>query len=229
MQKIRNNCLSNAEGLLSVAERELGKNVDNICFHLALLAMEEIGKAIMVSISLTVSIGNKELGNFSDDFGDHEKKLFWALWGASTKSKGFTKEEIEQARNMSKTLHERRLLYLYTDPSGTVDGRSEIREGEAKNLVELTRARLELEKMKKIVDEFDEEDVKILTWFYTAIRDEDEAKSIFSGASMKKFQELGNGKDWMKWLKEAFDKNDEQMRELTQKELTRQRPEGSDA
>jgi AbiV family abortive infection protein len=228
-QKIRNNCLANAEGLLSVAERELGNGVDTVCFHLALLAMEEIGKAIMVSMSLVVAMGDKELGNFGEAFGDHEKKLFWALWGASTKSNGFTKEEIEKARDMSKTLHERRLIYLYTDPNGIVDGRAEIREGEAKNLVELTRARLEMEKLKKVVDDFDEEDTKILTWFYSAIKDEEKAKSIFTLASMKKFQELGNGKDWMKWLKEAFDKNDEQMRELTQKELTRQRPEGDEA
>ncbi len=228
-QKIRDTCLANAEGLLSVAERELGKGVDNVCFHLALLAMEEIGKAIMVSMKLVVSIGDKELGNFDEAFGDHEKKLFWALWGASTKSNGFTKEEIERFRDMSKTLHENRLIYLYTDPSGIVDGRAEIREGEAKNLVELTRARLEMEKLKKVVDDFDEEDTKILMWFYSAIKDEDKAKSIFTGVSVNKLQELGNGKDWMKWLKEAFDNNDEQMRELAQKELSRQRPEGDEA
>ncbi|MGD1003574.1 MAG: AbiV family abortive infection protein [Minisyncoccia bacterium] len=228
-QKIRDNCLANAEGLLSAAERELDKGVDNVCFHLALLALEEIGKAIMVSMSLVVSMGDKELGNFGEAFGDHEKKLFWALWAASTKGSGMTKEEIEKARDMSKTLHERRLIYLYTDPSGVVDGRAEIREGEAKNLVELTRARLEMEKLKTVVDDFNEEDTKILTWFYDAIKDEEKAKSIFTTVSMKKFQELGNGKEWMKWLKEAFDKNDEQMRELTQKELTRQRPKGDEA
>jgi AbiV family abortive infection protein len=228
-QAIREKCLANAESLVSVAERELDKNVDHVCFHLALLGLEEIGKAIMVSASFTVSLGDKERGDLGEEFDEHEKKIFWALWGGSMKQGAITKESIEQAQHLSKTLHARRLLYLYVDPSGTTDGQAEIKDGEAKNLTELVRARLEIEKLNKMVDEFDDEDVKVLTWFFHAIRDEEQAKLIFNMASLKKFEELGNGKDWMKWLKETFDKEETRMRELAQKEISRPRPEGEEA
>jgi len=45
---------------LLVAEKECNKNVDYICFHLALLALEEIGKSILVTIGFTVPVTGKE-------------------------------------------------------------------------------------------------------------------------------------------------------------------------
>ncbi|MCL4404954.1 AbiV family abortive infection protein [Patescibacteria group bacterium] len=212
-----------------MAEQELGKGVDHICFHLALLALEEVGKAVMIAISYTTSLADTERGDFSSAFDDHEKKIFWALWGTSFRRNSVTKESIENARDLSKTLHERRLLYLYVDPTGGIDGQAQIKDGEANTLIQMTRARLEMEKLNKMTEEFTEEDVKMLTWFFRATQDDDMKKFIFSGASIKKFEELGNGKDWVMWLKEVFDKNQAQMRELTQKELSRQQPQGGDA
>ena len=228
-QTIRERCLANAEALLSMAERELGKGADHICFHLALMAMEEVGKAVMVGISFTVSLADKERGRFGDTFEDHEKKIFWALWGTAMKRNAVSKESIESARDLSKTLHGRRLLYLYVDPTGSVDGQTQIKDGEANALIQMTRARLEMEKLSKMADDFTDDDIKMLTWFFRATQDEDMKKSIFSAMSLKKFEEFGNGKDWVAWLKESFDKNEEQMRELTQKELSRQHPEGGEA
>jgi AbiV family abortive infection protein len=228
-QSIREKCLANAESLLSVAERELGKDVDHVCFHLALLAMEEVGKAVMVGASFTVSLADRERGDFGDDFAYHEKKIFWALWGTSLKKNNITKEGIEGARDLAKTLHERRMLYLYVDPTGGVDGQAQIKDGEVETLIQMTRARLEIEKLTTMAEEFTEEDVTMLKWFFKATQDDDMKKFIFSGASIKKFEELGNGKDWIAWVKSVFDKNEEQMRELAQKEVSRQRPQGSDA
>ena len=76
IQKIREQCLANAESMLVVAQRELNKNVDHICFHLALLALEEIGKAILVTIGFTVSIAGKERGGLVIALDDHIKKIF---------------------------------------------------------------------------------------------------------------------------------------------------------
>jgi AbiV family abortive infection protein len=75
-------CIANAEQLLVVAERELSKGVDHICFHLALLALEEIGKAILATASFAVSQARKDSDHLATSFDDHVKKIFWALWGA---------------------------------------------------------------------------------------------------------------------------------------------------
>ena len=227
--RIRADCLRNAEGFVSVAERELGKGVDNVCFHLALLALEEVGKAVMVAGSAVASLTDLVRGHGPDAFEDHEKKLFWALWSKSLTKSIFSRQSIEQARDLSLTLHERRLASLYVDPSGVTDGRSVFREGEAETLVRLSRARLEMEKATEMVDEFNAEDIQLLTWFFRAIKDEDRARWIFSGDSLDKFETLGSGKGWMTWLKEFFDTEDARLRNLTAKELRRQRPEGAEA
>ena len=60
IRKIKDICLANAESLLSIAEKEFGGNADHVCFHLALLALEEIGKSILVTVDFTVSTLEKK-------------------------------------------------------------------------------------------------------------------------------------------------------------------------
>ncbi len=229
IKNIRDKCLANAEASLSVAERELDKGADHICFHLALLALEEIGKAILVTIVHTVSVADRDKGNLSIAMDDHVKKIFWALWGGMFRDNKFTKESIEQNRELAATLHERRLYYLYTDPNNPTDPSKRIKEGEAKRLVELTRARLELEKLTEVNNKFNEEDAKDLKWFFKATEDIDKRKYIFGNESLKKLEEFKDGKEWMKWLMDVFQKNEEEMRKLAEQELRRQKPSETEA
>lgn len=224
IQKIREQCLANAESMLVVAERELNKNVDHICFHLALLALEEIGKAILVTIGFTVSIAGKERGGLVIALDDHIKKIFWALWGRMFRDNKFTKKQIEESKGLATNLHERRLFYLYTDPNNPTNPNDRIEKGEAENLVKLVRARLELEKTTHITDKFEDGDVENLKWFFKATEDPDKRKFIFGSTSIKKLEEVQNGKDWISWMRDVFRKNEEEMRALTEKEIRRQKP-----
>lgn len=186
--QIRKKCLSNAESLLAVAERELNKGVDHICFHLALLALEEIGKAILVTIGFTVSIAeaDKERGGLRVAFDDHVKKIFWSLWGGMFRDNKLTKQAIEENRGLATTLHKRRIYYLYTDPNNPTDYNDRIKKGEAEQLVKLVRARLEYEKTIEVVQKLDETDVENLKWFFKATGDPDKRKFIFGPASINK-------------------------------------------
>jgi AbiV family abortive infection protein len=58
--EIRAQCIANSEKLLTVAERELPNGVEHICFHLALLALEEIGKGILATATFTASRAGKD-------------------------------------------------------------------------------------------------------------------------------------------------------------------------
>ena len=224
IQKIREKCLSNAEGMLAVAERELNRGVDHICFHLALLALEEIGKAILVTIGFTVSVAERERGGLVVALDDHIKKIFWALWGGMFRDNRFTKEQIEESRGLATSLHERRLFYLYTDPNNPTNPGDRIEMGEAENLVKLVRARLDLEKATHIADKFEQEDIDNLKWFFKATEDPDKRKVIFGGPSIKKLEEVQNGKEWISWLRGVFQKNEEEMHALAEKEIRRQEP-----
>lgn len=229
IQKIKEVCLANAESFLSFAEREVNKGADHICFHLALLALEEIGKSILVTIGFTVSIAGKEKGGLEVAMDDHIKKIFWALWGGAFRDNKFTKEQIEQSRGLASSLHERRLLSLYTDPNNPTEPTDRLEKGEAERLIKLTRARLELEKLSKMTDKFEDEDVQNLTWFFKATEDIDKRKLIFGSVSIKKLEEVQNGKDWIKWLREIFQKNEDEMRKFAEAEIKRQKPSEKEA
>jgi|GEM_PF-1682575 len=228
IKKIKDACLANAESLLSVAERELNKGADHICFHLALMALEEIGKSILVTIGFTVSVAGKENGSLVIAMDDHIKKIFWALWGGAFRDNKFTKEQIEQSKGLATTLHSKRLEYLYTDPNNPTDPSSRLETGEAENLIKLTRARLELEKLTEL-KEFEDEDVQNLTWFFKATDDIEKRKFIFGSASIKKLEEVQNGKDWIKWIRDIYQKNEEEMRKLAEQEIRRQKPDEKEA
>jgi AbiV family abortive infection protein len=81
-----------------MAEENLNKGYDHICFHLALVALEEIGKAILILIGASLIAGQKEDEDFSITIDDHIKKIFWALWGDLLREKEFSKDEIEQVK-----------------------------------------------------------------------------------------------------------------------------------
>ncbi len=221
--------LANAEAILSMAEREIGKGADHACFHLALLAMEEIGKSILATINYMNITAHPEKEELVGAMDDHAKKLFWAIWGGSMlRNTKFTKESIEQTRNLATNLHERRLETLYTDAKNPLPVTDRVEEKEVRMITEFTRARLELEKTTELTP-FEEGDVEEITWFFSAVEDIEHRKEIFGSASLNKLAELGNGKEWIKWLREVYRKHKIEMRDYAQKEMQRQKPEGEEA
>ncbi len=229
LKMTREICLANAEAFLSMAEREIGKGADHVCFHLALLAMEEIGKSILATINYMNTTARSEKEDLVGAMDDHVKKLFWAIWGGSMlRNTKFTKESIEQTRNLATNLHERRLETLYTDAKNPLPVAERVEEKEVRMITELTRARLELEKTSELTP-FEEGDVEEITWFFSAVEDIEHRKQIFGPASLKKLAEVGSGKEWIKWLREVYRKNETEMREYAQKEMQRKKPEGEEA
>lgn len=227
LKMTRKVCLENAEAFLSMAEREIGKGADHACFHLSLLAMEEIGKSILATINYMNKAANKE--ELIGPIDDHVKKLFWAIWGGDMlRNTKFTKESIEQSRHLATNLHERRIESLYTNAKNPLPINERVEEKEATMIAEFTRARLELEKISELTP-FEESDVEEITWFFSAVEDAEHRKHIFGSTSLKKLAEFGNGKTWIKWLREMYRKNESDMREYAEKELNRKKPEGEDA
>lgn len=227
LKKIRETCLASAEAFLSTAERELGKGVDPICFHLALLALEEIGMSILSTINHMTETAKTDKEELPTD--EHIRKLFWALWGGGLIRKTkWTKESIEETRHLATTLHERRLETLYTDPKNPLTFGDRVKDGEAEMVVKFVRPRLELEKLSELAS-FAPGDVEEITWFFKSVEDLEMRKQIFSSTSLAKLAEFESGKEWVKWLRETYRKNEEEMREYAQKELRRAKPEGEEA
>ena len=59
----REACLENAQQLLNSANALKGNNTGHICYHLAVLAMEEIGKAGLLSVEFSRQMLEEETLN----------------------------------------------------------------------------------------------------------------------------------------------------------------------
>src|SRR4051812_7213993 len=74
-------CFEHAQDLIEAAERVLseGRPLPNIPFHLAFLAIEEMGKAGLIT-SRETAAGNRDSGWIDKRLDDHAFKLLWGLW-----------------------------------------------------------------------------------------------------------------------------------------------------
>lgn len=223
-----NACLQSAKDFLTASEKLNDGKVPHICFHLALLALEDLGKANLIEAEYLFN--NSETSkDFKPDFIDHEKKLFWALCaGLFMSGRQVTRQELEEYSQMAKTLHDRRLETLYINPTNPLLPVDKIEQKEVDLIISFVRVKIEMQETRQLTNINDEENYTLL-WFFKAADDTEKAKLIFSAPSFAKLEELGETKLWLNWLKDTFDKNDLENKELLKKELERpQPPEGEE-
>ncbi|HVZ12286.1 MAG TPA: AbiV family abortive infection protein [Patescibacteria group bacterium] len=230
VQKLRELCLQNAEDLVKSARALTGKDVAHVQYHLAALALEEIGKSSLLEMQF---FANQRIGDDDLEAGaleSHVKKLFWAFWGPSFGQQRITKQQIEQMQGLATTVHLTRLETLYIALSDKAHPKKKLSEKEVDNIMGMAEALVSLEKTKSPLDPNDPSIDKIeIEWFLRTSNDPLKRKAIFSGTSMDKLVEFGNARDWIHWLKTEADKEDDSIRKILEDELSRQKPEGKDA
>src|ERR1700733_7478085 len=92
-KRAREACVSNAGDLVNAARLLLDQGMDHISYHLATLALEEIGKITLLSVRFArETIGERK--TFSKTIiHDHIKKLFWVFWGPLFEREALTKNQ----------------------------------------------------------------------------------------------------------------------------------------
>jgi AbiV family abortive infection protein len=180
-------CLGNAEELLNAAKCVAQTSSNHVGYHLATLALEEIGKAAMISMSSLREATDEERKGPIDWIDNHQRKLFWALWSIRF-DKEVPGKSIQEAMDIAKSVHETRLATLYVDPNDP-DARTRITIEQLQNLIRLTEAQLELQKMKKLREPTGELKSD-LDWFFAASENPQLRPIIFSQASFEKQAEF---------------------------------------
>jgi AbiV family abortive infection protein len=230
VQQLRSLCLENAEDLVGSARQLTEKNVSHIQYHLAALALEEIGKSSLLEMQF---FANQRVGDDNLEAGaleDHVKKLFWAFWGPSFGNQRITKQQIDQIKGLANTVHLTRLETLYIAVSDTDHPKKKLSMKEVDNIMSMAEALIGLEKTKTPLNPDDPSiDKTEIEWFLKTSDNPEKRKNIFSGKSMDKLVEVGNAKDWIHWLKSEADKEDEEIRNILDIELSRSEPSGKDA
>jgi AbiV family abortive infection protein len=202
-RRIANACLEHAEDLLVSAEILLNAGKEHIAFHLAVLALEEIGKREIITLN-GLSRRRNDLDVVSESkLDDHTAKLFWAFFGQMLLLARIDQEKLDEMRGLARIIHGRRLESLYVDTKRIPFKRPKnvLRKGEAESIVSLAKSQVAIEKGYK-VKRLTPEDRKCVSWFLRVTSDENLRGFIFSNSRMDKLHEMGNSRDWINWLYE---------------------------
>jgi AbiV family abortive infection protein len=221
-------CLQNAEKLIAAAKACAVPGGYHIAFHLATMALEEIGKSSMIFID---AIDHKPVGGDEETktplkwIDDHERKLFWAIWLPGRESLRDWRT-IPAAMDFARGIHQDRLDTLYVDPANL--SRPTISEQRAKSIIAAAEARLNMERLKQF-RAMDKEEQELMHWFFAAMEDPRLKPMIFSKGSLDKQAEFGDDFGaWMKWLRETFAEADRRSMELTNLEMKRVPEQGEE-
>jgi AbiV family abortive infection protein len=218
-------CVKHARALLESAQAVQAAGHSNIAYHLALLALEELGRRELLGIQ---SIANKSVvppAWTQKHTQDHTKKLFWCFFGANFISGPFTKEHFEQMQEFARQLHERRLAGLYVDYENDSIGipADAVGEKQASSLIGLAAARLGMAEAERLRTDIPQEELERQAWFLAACDDPEKQRVIFTLQSLSKLTELKDAGKWVEWLKEEFSRAETTGRNLLEQELLRSR------
>lgn len=223
-QKAIEACLANSRELLASAKIVLEHDgAPRIAFQLAVLALEEVGKAILTGIEISsLQVGHDLTTAFGKGFDDHQRKLFWAVWTPALHSGKLGPKEFEEYKGLASRIHETRLDATYVDLVGDelwLPQDSVSRE-QAENIVGMTEARIEIfgSPTFKAVSP---KRLELLRWLAKATEDLEDRKAVFANQSMAKLAETRDTEEWIEWLRGAIDKAEQDARDKLQAELER--------
>jgi AbiV family abortive infection protein len=220
-------CRNHAQDLYGAAALLKEQGLPNVAYHLATLALEELGKAQLIGMR-SMSKRDDADAWYDKQLEDHVKKLFWALWGRLFGRRP-DRKEIDSLRGLATIIHGNRLrgLYVSTDAAQFVTPKESVGEDLLTPLMSLVEARLGMEPHLTGV-EYDAKDLELLNWFSAASDDPEKRGFIFSAESFDKMEALG-GREWITWLKTELEASAATAMASLEKEMKRGQPEESEA
>lgn len=217
-------CFEHASQLLAAAKTVLDKdNLPNVAYHLATLALEEIGKAEIIRIRPFEIEQKKDPISTDKQLEDHVKKIYWAIFGIFFNQEVITEEKLKQFFGLAQHIHDTRIKGLYVDTfeDGVMLPKEKVSKEDAKGLIDLVELTLKQTNKFEIRNIPSDEDTTLIRWFLNASGDQGKRKYIACEISQKKLIELQDVNKWFAWLKQQFDEADERGKEWAREEINR--------
>ena len=219
---LRKACVTHARTLLECA-KAIEARSPHVAYHLATLALEEIGK------SLLLAFPREEDDDASTPLVDnHLKKLFWALYSPFLHER-IEKRQVEEAREFALRIHRTRLAGLYVEwkDGNLFDPKEMVDADQCRGMISMVEARLRMEENTEL-RELTPEDHELIGWFAQVSTDPEKRRYVFGHESLNKLAELKESKPWFLWLRGQLDSFDRESRDFVARELNRQRPTGDE-
>lgn len=219
-------CLEHARALLESARVVQEKGHPNIAYHLAVLALEELGRRELICVqNIAIDHFDESPASLKKHTANHVQKLFWCFFGGLFFEKKLTKSALDSLKGFAKNLHNKRLKGLYVEqnedelkiPSDA------IQTGECEEILKLAEKYLTIAEAKGIRENITDEEHSLQAWFLQASTDLEKRSFFFSNDSLSKLDELRNVQLWIHWLRREFNKIDAENTRFAQMEIERSR------
>lgn len=217
-------CIKHAKDLIVSARAVQAVGNPHVAFHLAVLALEELGRRELYGIkSIAERRDESSKVWLEKQTQNHVKKLFWCFFGANFFEKQLTKEALDSITGLATYLHGRRMegLYVNHGDGALVIPSETIEPSECENILLLAEARHGMAANQVLRQNISAEERDLQAWFLGISDDFEKRKFIFSSASMAKLAELKNAQEWTRWLKQEFDMRDSESLAIAQQEIER--------
>ena len=196
-------CVVHSRALTESARAVQKSSHPNVAYHLAALALEELGRRELIAIQRASEKQAIPPTWAWKHTSSHIKKLFWCFFSASFFGEELTNARIASMDALARQIHETRIAGLYVDlnESGLQIPTEAIDDKQAEDIISLAEARVEMCEAESPRLDFSSEQLEIQSWLLEKTEDPESRKMIFSTASMKKMAEVKNGLKWGQWLK----------------------------
>jgi AbiV family abortive infection protein len=218
-----NACVAHARDLVEAAKIVQQSSRSNIAYHLATLALEELGKRELYQIQAAAMAAGDLPPWQIKATEDHKKKLLWCFFGSGQLPDIVDQQQFFEMRDTAADIHSNRVAGLYVEnkDEGLNIPSQAISPQQSQAVIKCAEALVSYAEFEKPRDDIPQEDADLQIWFLKAFDDPEKQTRILSASSIAKLKELNDIKQWTRSLKAEIEADDERMKLLAERELQR--------
>jgi|ERR1700730_102859 len=219
-----NACVIHARDLVESAKLVQASGRANIAYHLATLALEEMGRREIFQIQAAATrVGEVPPPWQMSATQDHVQKLFWCFYGMGRVQDIIDQQQFYRDREAAADIHAIRLMGLYVEnaDSGLNVPSKAITAKLSQSLISLAELLVSQAESAKPREAIPQEEIDLQIWFLRAFDDPDKRKRILTKQSFEKLKSLNDVGAWTRQLKTEIERNDAELRALAEKEIAR--------
>jgi AbiV family abortive infection protein len=216
-------CVVHARDLVESAKLVQKSGRANIAYHLATLALEEMGRRELFQIqAAAASVGDVPSWQMNAT-QDHVQKLFWCFYGMGRVQDIIDQQQFFEKREAAADIHAIRLLGLYVEnaDSGLNVPSKAITTKQSESLISLAELLVTNAESATPREAIPKEEIDLQIWFLSAFDDPDKRKRILTKQSLENLKLLNDVVAWTRQVKTEIEQDDAELRALAEKEITR--------
>jgi AbiV family abortive infection protein len=217
-------CVVHARDLVEAAKAVQGIGGPNIAYHLATLALEELGKRKLYEIqAAATAVGEPPQWQIRGT-EDHKRKLLWCFYGSGPIPDIVDQQQFFELRDAASDIHANRIAGLYVDNGehGLNIPSQAISPKQSQALIGCAEALVRYAESEKPRDDIPQDEIDLQIWFLNAFDDPEKRNRLLAVSSLEKLKQLNDVHEWTRSLKAEIEANDQQMKLVAEQELRRE-------